>query len=105
MKRVLSLIVLLASIGLASTASAQGPVLVQATTPSQILVIPISATAAAGSTATLTIPAPPGSYSNYICSLAYELSNNNTGTAISVAVCPSPNSRVRRSSSMATWRS
>lgn len=55
-------------------------------------VVPISATAAAGSAVTLTIPAPvPASYSNYVCYLAIEGSNNNTALAVTNVVTTSTN--------------
>jgi len=52
---------------------------------------PISATAAAGSAATLTIPAPPAGQYNYVCYLALEGSNNNTPLAVTNAVTTSTN--------------
>lgn len=74
-------------------AYAQAPTSVILVPPatSLINVVPISATAAAAATSTLTIPAPAGGLSNYVCSLAYEISNNNTGTALSVVVSTSTN--------------
>ena len=71
----------------------QAPTIVQFATPnaSVITVIPISATAAAASTTTLTIPAPAGALSNYVCSLAYQINNNNTGAALSNVASTSTN--------------
>lgn len=84
----LTVLLLLASVNVL----AQAPTLVQATTPAtNIVVVPISATAAAGSTATLTIPAPAGGLYNYVCSLAYDISNNNTGTVLTNVVSTSTN--------------
>lgn len=91
--RLVALVALL-FVGLAAVpAFAQAPTVVALTPPATTVVnlIPISATAAAGSTSTLTIPAPAGGLSNYVCSLAYEISNNNTGTALSVVVSTSTN--------------
>lgn len=53
--------------------------------------IPISATASAGSTSTLTIPAPPIGIYNYICDLKFQIGNNNTGTVLSNVVSTSTN--------------
>lgn len=52
---------------------------------------PISATAAAGAAAVLTIPAPPTSFFNYVCYLAIEGSNNGTVLAVTNAVTTSTN--------------
>lgn len=52
----------------------------------------ISATAAVNTATTLTIPAPLNSaWSNYVCSLAYELNSDATGAAVSNAVSTSTN--------------
>lgn len=76
----------------ASLTFAQAPVVVSGATPaSNIVVIPISATAAAGSPAVLTIPAPPGGLSNYVCYLAYDLSVGAGGTATTNGVSTSTN--------------
>lgn len=56
-----------------------------------IVPIPISATAVVNTQTTLTIPAPPGGMSNYICYLAYQASANATGAAITNAVTTSTN--------------
>ena len=54
--------------------------------------VPISATAAAGAPATLTIPAPTNAaFSNYLCYLAIEGSNNNTAAVVTNAVTTSTN--------------
>ena len=66
--------------------------LVQFTTPATNLVlVPISATAAINTAAVLTIPAPPGGLSNYICSLGYQVGSNATGAAITNQVSTSTN--------------
>ena len=72
---------------------AQAPTVVSATTPApNIVLIPISATSATvNAVATLTIPAPAGGLSNYVCSLAYQVGNDGTGTAISNAVSTTTN--------------
>lgn len=71
---------------------AQAPTTVQFTTPAAgIVPIPISATAAVNTQTTLTIPAPPGGMSNYICYLAYQASADATGAAITNAVTTSTN--------------
>ena len=78
---------------LAPLAQAQQPTIGTLVTPvpTTITVIPITATATAGSTSTLTIPTPNGGLSNYVCSLAFEISNNNTGTALNNVVSTSTN--------------
>ena len=73
---------------------AQAPVPVSLTTPtyaSGITVIPITATAIVNTQTTLTIPTPPGGMTNYVCSLGYQLSNDNTGTVASNLVSTSTN--------------
>lgn len=71
---------------------AQAPTVVSGTTPSStIVVIPISATASAGSPAVLTIPAPPGGLSNYVCYLAYDVSVGAGGTVSTNATSSSTN--------------
>lgn len=71
---------------------AQQPTLVQSTTPATNLVlVPISATAAAGSPAVLTIPAPAGSLYNYVCFLAYDVSVGAGGTVTTNGVSTSTN--------------
>lgn len=68
------------------------PTPVQFTTPAVgIVPIPISATAAVNTQTTLTIPAPPGGMSNYVCYLAYQASADATGGAITNAVTTSTN--------------
>ena len=76
--------------GLVTFVHAQAPTLVQATTPA-ITLTAISATAAVNTQTTLTIPAPPGGLYNYVCTLAYEVGNDNTGTAITNVVSTSTN--------------
>lgn len=51
---------------------------------------PISSTAAVNTATTLTIPAAAGLY-NYVCSLAFEVNNDNTATAVSNVVSTSTN--------------
>lgn len=54
--------------------------------------IPISATAGASTTATLTIPAPPPGLYNYICSLHFNASHDNSAsTALTNQVTTSTN--------------
>lgn len=53
--------------------------------------IPISATAAVNTATTLTIPAPPAGLYNYVCRLAWNLSNDNTGTVVTNIVSTSTN--------------
>lgn len=57
----------------------------------QYTLVPISATAAVNAQTTLTIPAPPPGYYNYICTLRFSASNNATGTAAVNAVTTSTN--------------
>jgi hypothetical protein len=70
---------------------AQSPTIVTFTTPSNIVLMPISATAGAAATTTLTIPAPPSGMYNYVCYLAYEVGNNNTGAVVTNVVSTSTN--------------
>jgi invasion protein IalB len=51
---------------------------------------PISATAAVNTQTTLTIPATAGLF-NYVCSLAYQVNNDNTGTVVTNVVSTSTN--------------
>lgn len=53
--------------------------------------IPFTATAAAGSAAVATIPAPAAGLYNYICYVGIEGSNNNTGAVLTNAVTTSSN--------------
>jgi hypothetical protein len=76
---------------LAAPAFAQAPTVVAATTPSNIVLIPISATTAVGNATTLTIPAPPGGQYNYVCFLAYEIGQDATDTALTLATSSSTN--------------
>src|SRR5436190_7324087 len=62
---------------------------VQITT--QYALVPISATAAVNVQTTLTIPAPPPGFYNYVCSLHFNASQNGTGTAAVNAVTTSTN--------------
>lgn len=88
--RSMMLAVVLALCG--ATISAQQATLVQATTPAtNIVLTPISATAAAGSPAVLTIPAPAGSLYNYVCFLAYDVSVGAGGTVTTNGVSTSTN--------------
>lgn len=74
------------------TNHAQAPTVVAGSTPaSNIVVIPISATATAGSPAVLTIPAPPGGLSNYVCYLAYDVSVGAGGTVTTNGTSSSTN--------------
>jgi hypothetical protein len=78
---------------------AQAPTVVSLTTPFTIgsgfvpviPVVPISATAAVNNATTLTIPTPPGGFSNYVCSLGYQLNSDATGAAVTNAVTTSTN--------------
>ena len=68
------------------------PTAVQFSTPAVgIVPIPISATAAVNTQTVLTIPAPPGGMSNYICYLAYQGNADATGAAVTNAVTTSTN--------------
>jgi invasion protein IalB len=80
---------ILAGVGLVL---AQAPTTVQFTTPATgVVPIPISATNSVNTQTVLTIPAPPGGMSNYICSLAYQINADATGGAITNAVSTSAN--------------
>jgi hypothetical protein len=71
---------------------AQAPTIVQFTTPATpIVLVPISATAAVNVASVLTIPAPPAGLYNYVCYLAYQVGNNNTGTVVTNVVSTSTN--------------
>lgn len=71
---------------------AQAPTIVSFTTPqSGIVLIPISSTAAVNNATVLTLPAPAGGLSNYVCYLAYEVSTDATGGALSNVVSTSAN--------------
>lgn len=93
MRRLLRLsLALLLILALGQSGIAQAPTLVQGTTPAtNIIVTPISATAAAGSPAVLTIPAPAGGLSIYVCYLAYDVSVGAGGTVTTNAVSTSTN--------------
>ena len=52
---------------------------------------PISATAAVNNAVTLTIPAPPAGFYNYICKLQYVISQDGTATAANNVVTTSTN--------------
>lgn len=89
------LFVLFALVVCAPLASAQnnadaGAQPVQLTTPKYSL-IPISATAAVNTSTTLTIPAPPPTWYNYVCYLAYQVGNDNTATVVTNVVSTSTN--------------
>lgn len=72
--------------------SAQSPTVVAGAPPvASIVVIPISATATAGSPAVLTLPAPAGGLSNYVCYLAFDLSVGAGGTATTNGTSSSTN--------------
>lgn len=94
-QRVLALVLMVATLGLALPAFAQNAsvpanaVLVQPTLPYYFLT-PLSATAAVNTQTTLSIPAAAGLY-NYVCYLAYQVNNDNTGTAVSNVVSTSTN--------------
>lgn len=92
-KSLMSVLSVVTFLLVAPLAQAQAPTIGSLTTPasSTITVIPISATTAAASTTTLTIPAPAGGLFNYVCSLAYQVNNNNTGTALNNVVSTSTN--------------
>ena len=82
MRRFFTPLVLIALLGWGAPTFAQnlpgngGATMVQAMTAYTPL-IPISATAAVNTQTTLTIPAPVSGQSNYICSLAYQVNNDN----------------------------
>lgn len=52
---------------------------------------PISATAAVNVATTLTLPAPASGLYNYVCKLAFNLSNDTTGTVVTNAASTSTN--------------
>lgn len=52
---------------------------------------PISATAAINTQTTLTIPAPPAGYYNYVCTLRFNASQSGTGAANNLQVTTSTN--------------
>lgn len=52
---------------------------------------PISATAAVNNQVTLTIPAPPTGWYNYVCTLSYNASQDGTATVQTNAVTTSTN--------------
>lgn len=83
------------SLGYLWPAHAQNPALSGATPvqPTQALyyMIPISATAAVNTATTLTIPTPPPGFYNYVCRLAWNLSNDTTGTVATQIVSTSTN--------------
>lgn len=56
-----------------------------------ITVVPISATAAVNTATTLTIPAPVGGMSNYVCALSYVITQDATSSAVTNAVTTSTN--------------
>lgn len=72
------------------SAGVPGATPVQLATP-YFALVPISATAAVNTQTTLTIPAPPQGIYNYVCDLKFQLSNDNTGTAVSNVVSTSTN--------------
>lgn len=87
-----TLVALLVSLGLGLAVPAVAQTPVQGTTPAPNLVlIPASATAAAGSPAVLTIAAPAGSLSIYVCYLAYDVSVGSGGTVTTNAASSSTN--------------
>lgn len=73
---------------------------------------PATATAAAGSPAVLTLAAPPAGLYNYVCYLALEGSNNNTGAVLTNLVTTSANfnsfalkfSQISANSNNYTWQ-
>lgn len=83
------LLMLSASFGQAQI-QLNGPVPAQAA-QSVYYVIPISSTGAVNTAITLTIPTPPAGYYNYICKLAFNVSNDTTGTVVTNAVSTSTN--------------
>jgi len=103
MKRRNLLVILMAMLGAAAALgllhakrSLGQSVPVQTIPPARIYtafaVIPISATAASNTAAVLTIAAPSNSaYSNYVCYLAIEGSNDNTATVVTNGTTSSTN--------------
>ena len=91
--RFLSVLWLAAAWLVASPAQAQ--VSTQPTTPvtvaSAYTLTPISATAAVNNQVTLTIPAPPAGWYNYVCTLHYHASQDGTATVQTNAVTTSTN--------------
>ena len=87
---VLILLVALASLAIAQNAPIANSTPVQPTL-GLYYTVPISATAAVGSPAVLTFPTPPAGQYIYVCSLALEASNDNTGTVLTNVVTTSAN--------------
>jgi len=78
---------ILAALAATMLALASGRVLAQINTSatpvglwSQYQMLSIAATAAASTQTTLTIPAPPPSFYNYVCTLHFNASHDNTAT-------------------------
>lgn len=69
---------------------AAGVVNVQMLTP-YYTVTPITATAAVNTQTTLTIPAPPQGWYNYVCTLGFNASQDATSTAITNGVTTATN--------------
>lgn len=61
------------------------------TITTQYALVPISSTTAVNNQTTLTIPAPPPGFYNYVCTLHFNASQNGTGTAAVNAVTTSTN--------------
>lgn len=86
----LALFLVLAPIAYAQNASDSTATKVQPT-QSLYYMTPISATAAVNNQVTLTIPAPSSGNYNYVCSLAYIISQDGTATAATNSVTTSTN--------------
>lgn len=90
-KILLSLLLVLGCVSLRAQNASEPSATAAQLTQAKYYLIPLSATVAAGSQATLTIPAPaPGLY-NYICTLHYNASQNGTSTVQTNAVTTSTN--------------
>jgi hypothetical protein len=77
----LLMIIGLASLCVAQNAPLSGQTPVQATV-GLYYVTPISATGSAAGATTLTIPAPPAGFYNYVCNITLNGSNDNTGAVL-----------------------
>lgn len=85
-----ALVVSLIHVAKAQNAPTAGPVQIQPNI-SLYYTTPISFTAAVNVASVLSIPAPPAGLYNYVCRLAYNVSNDNTGTVITNVVSTSTN--------------
>lgn len=81
----------IAAPGFAQTIGSTGVPATPVTIQTQYPLVPISATSAVNVQTTLTIPAPPQGWYNYICTLHFNASQNATATVQTNAVTTSTN--------------